>query len=322
MFTIVKVAERLTHGRAKKIGDGFRIFVEQCRWLVLSNDPFEPRVELACVNISTLIRVASSALLVLAGSGAASAFETPTVSARLVVAGGLTDGAYRAALELDLPAGWHTYWVNPGDAGIPPIFDVAKSANLKDFSVSYPAPVRYFDGTSTSMIYAGRLLLPIRAVPAWSGAPVDLSVRVLYGLCAEVCLPVETDIAVRLEPDAVVDDASAEVLKVAQSHVPVRVDDDRMAIDETLFDPSTGKGKLTVSVADDGRIADLFVTGPNRWFVAAPVPLGSAEGRRKFSVNLEGPSSAKTLAGLELHFVLTEAERAVEIVRRLDDSHR
>ena len=44
---------------------------------------------------------------------------------RLVVAGGLEDGAYRAALEIDLPDGWHTYGRIPGDAGIPPIFDVA-----------------------------------------------------------------------------------------------------------------------------------------------------------------------------------------------------
>ncbi len=274
------------------------------------------------MNISALIRVASSALLVLAGSGAASAFETPTVLARLVVAGGLTDGAYRAAIELDLPAGWHTYWVNPGDAGIPPIFDVAKSSNLKNFVISYPAPVRYFDGTSTSMIYEGRLVLPIRAVPAWPGAPVDLSVRVSYGLCEEVCIPVESNVNARLEPDALADSASAEAVKAAEARVPARVEDDRLSVDKILFDPSKGKGKLTVSVADDGRLVDLFATGPNRWFVAAPVPVETVDGRRNYSLSLEGPAAAKSVSGLELHFVVTEVDRSFEIVRRLDDSHR
>lgn len=274
------------------------------------------------MNISALIRVASSALLVFAGVGAAAAFETPTVSARLLTAGGLSDGAYRAAIELDLPAGWHTYWVNPGDAGIPPIFDVAKSSNLQDFAVSYPAPVRYFDGTSTSMIYAGRLVLPIRAVPAWPDAPVDLSVRVSYGLCEEVCVPVESVLTVHLEPDAPADSASVEAIKAAEAHVPTRVDDGRLSIDEILFDPSKGKGKLAVSVADDGHLVDLFATGPNRWFVAAPVPGETVNGRRIYSLAIEGPAAAKSVSGLELHFVITEADRAFEIVRRLDDSHR
>jgi len=277
---------------------------------------------MTCVKFSELIRTALVAPLLLAGTISAFAFDTPTVSARLLVAGGLTDGAYHAAMELDLPKGWHTYWVNPGDAGIPPIFDVAKSVNLGDFTVSYPAPVRFSDGTSTSMIYEGRLVLPIRAVPVRPNAPVDLSVRVLYGLCDEVCLPVESDISVHLEPDAAADQASVDVVKAAEARVPQRVDDDRLSIDDVQLDPATGKGKLTVSVADDGRVGDLFATGPTRWFVAPPMPVGTVDGRRQFTLVLEGPAGTKGVSGLELGFVITEADRALEIVRRLDDSHR
>lgn len=250
------------------------------------------------------------------------AFDTPTVSARLLVAGGLADGAYRAALDLELPEGWHTYWVNPGDAGIPPLFDVAKSVNLKDFAVSYPAPVRYFDGTSTSMIYQGHLVLPIRAVPVKPGAPVELSVRVFYGLCDEVCLPVESDVSVHLEPGAAADAGSVAAIEAAETALPVRVDDDRLTVDDVQLDPATGKGSLSVSVVDDGRPADLFARGPSRWFIAPPQPTGSADGRRQFAVAIEGPAGAKDVSGLELGFVLTGGDRPYEIVRRLDDSHR
>jgi len=277
---------------------------------------------MTCVKISEMIRTALAAPLLLAGTISALAFDAPTVSARLLVSGGLIDGAYHAALDLDLPKGWHTYWVNPGDAGIPPLFDVAKSVNLGDFAVSYPAPLRFSDGTSTSMIYEGRLVLPIRAVPARPNAPVDLSVRVLYGLCDEVCLPIESDISVHLVPDAAVDQPSADVVKTAEARVPLRVDDDRLTIDNVQFDPATGKGKLTVSVADDGRLVDLFATGPTRWFVAPPMPVGTVGGRRQFTVVLEGPAGSKGIADLELAFVLTEADHAYEIVRRLDDSRR
>lgn len=277
---------------------------------------------MTCVNISILTRAALAAPFFLAATVSAMAFDTPAVSARLLVAGGLSDGAYRAALDLDLPAGWHTYWVNPGDAGIPPIFDIAKSVNLKDFAVSYPAPARYFDGTSTSMIYEGRLVLPIRAVPAKPGAPVELSVRVLYGLCDEVCLPVESDIAVRLDPDAPVDEGASAAIAAAETTVPLRVDDDRLTVEDVQLNPATGKGRLEVSVADDGRPADLFARGPSRWFVAPPQPVGSVDGRRRFAVVIEGPAGAKGVSGLELGFVLTGGDRPYEIVRRLDDTHR
>ncbi|WP_370675289.1 protein-disulfide reductase DsbD domain-containing protein [Pleomorphomonas sp. PLEO] len=248
----------------------------------------------------------------------ASAFEVPPVEARLVVAGGIQDGAYRAALELDLPDGWHTYWRNPGDAGIPPIFDVARSENLKDFTVDYPVPVRRTDGAGTSMIYEGRLLLPIRAVPARLGAPVTLTVRVLYGLCAEVCVPAEADVTARLDPVAAVDPVASNDIAAFQARVPVRVADDRLTIDHVGFDAKAARGSAEVSVADDGHLVDLFVTGPSKWYAASPETVGTTDGRRRFSVALEGPSGATGTDGVELSFVLVEKDHAYEIIRRLD----
>lgn len=248
----------------------------------------------------------------------ASAFEAPSAEARLIVAGGIENGAYRAALELDLPEGWHTYWRNPGDAGIPPIFDVARSENLKDFNVEYPVPVRHTDGAGTSMIYEGRLLLPIRAVPGHAGAPVTLTVRVLYGLCAEVCVPAEADVTARLDPTAMVDQAARDDIAAFEARVPVRTDDNRLTIDRLGFDAKTARGSAEVSVVDDGRLVDLFATGPSKWYAAPPESAGTDGGRRRFTVALEGPSGATGTDGVELSFVLVEKDRAYEIIRRLD----
>ncbi|PKR87659.1 hypothetical protein CXZ10_18190 [Pleomorphomonas diazotrophica] len=246
------------------------------------------------------------------------AFEVPSVEARLVVAGGIEGGAYRTALELDLPKGWHTYWRNPGDAGIPPIFDVARSDNLKEFSVDYPVPVRHTDGTGTSMIYTGRLLLPIRVVPQEADDPVALTIHVLYGLCAEICVPAEADVTAHLDPAAAVDAAASAEIAAFEARVPVRSDDDRLAIDRFGFDAKTARGSVDVSVVDDGRLVDLFVTGPAKWYAAPPAPVGIDGGRRRFTIALEGPSRATGVDGVELSFVLAEKDGAYEIIRRLD----
>lgn len=248
----------------------------------------------------------------------ASAFEVPSVDARLIVAGGIENGAYRAALELDLPDGWHTYWRNPGDAGIPPIFDVARSENLQDFNVEYPAPVRHTDGAGTSMIYEGHLLLPIRAVPADPAEPVNLTIRVLYGLCAEVCVPAEANVTASLDPGKAVDQAARDNIAAFEARVPLRTDDARLTIDRLDFDAKTAKGNAEVSVADDGRLVDLFVTAPAKWYAAPPEPVGANDGRRHFAVALEGPSGATGASDVELNFVLVEKDRAYAVVRRLD----
>lgn len=270
------------------------------------------------MKISALLRLAF-VLAFLAGLPAhASAIDPPSVEARLVVAGGIENGAYRAALELDLPDGWHTYWRNPGDAGIPPIFDVARSLNLKDFSVDYPVPVRHTDGAGTSMIYEGRLLLPIRAVPERKGAPVTLTIRVLYGLCAEICVPAEAQVTARLDPSAAADPTASADIAAFEALVPVRSDEDRIAVERSDFDAKSARGSVEVSVDDDGRLVDLFVTAPAKWYAAPPEPVEAAAGRRHFRIALEGPSGAAGIDGVDLSFVLAEKDRAYEIVRRLD----
>jgi DsbC/DsbD-like thiol-disulfide interchange protein len=40
------------------------------------------------------------------------------------------DGHLRAVLRVDLQPGWKTYWMDPGDAGVPPQIDPGKSQNI------------------------------------------------------------------------------------------------------------------------------------------------------------------------------------------------
>ena len=49
-----------------------------------------------------------------------------------LVTSGLPDssGLLNGALEIDLEPGWKTYWRDPGDAGVPPQIDIARSSNI------------------------------------------------------------------------------------------------------------------------------------------------------------------------------------------------
>src|SRR5262245_43732610 len=52
-------------------------------------------------------------------------------------------GVLRGALEIDLKPGWKTYWLDPGDAGVPPSLDVSGSRNVSTAELQFPAPHRF-----------------------------------------------------------------------------------------------------------------------------------------------------------------------------------
>ena len=49
-------------------------------------------------------------------------------------------GQIGGGIEIALEPGWYTYWRNPGEAGVPPVFDFSGSENVASVDVMYPAP--------------------------------------------------------------------------------------------------------------------------------------------------------------------------------------
>ncbi|WP_237154537.1 protein-disulfide reductase DsbD domain-containing protein [Oryzibacter oryziterrae] len=261
------------------------------------------------------------ALIAFSLPAAAAQPAIPEANVSLIAAGPpAADGSYRAGLVIDIPQGWHTYWENPGDAGIPPQFDFAASSNVQNAVVAYPAPERYFDGVNTSMVYTGRLVLPLTVTPTSPGDTVTLSVHLQYGLCAEVCVPAEADAAVDLAPDMAADATATADIAAAAARVPVpaRAEDKRVTLASRSLDAASTLASLTVSVADDGDFLDLFVTGTDDWYASPPEPVGSADGRRLYKVALSGSSAAKDPAGVVLRFVVVGKTRSWDAPITLD----
>lgn len=147
--------------------------------------------------------------------------EGPKTKARLL-AGRSAEGAgapVLAFVEIALEPGWKTYWRTPGDAGgLPPSFDWSKSSNLAKADVLFPAPERFVDKSGTTIGYADGLVLPVAVTAKDPGLPVSLVVGVHYGICKDVCIPVEAELALDVAPE----DASLAPAAALQalSHVP------------------------------------------------------------------------------------------------------
>jgi DsbC/DsbD-like thiol-disulfide interchange protein len=267
--------------------------------------------------------LAATALIALAGPAVAGP-DVPQPETRLVVgAGPDEDGRWRLAVEIVLPQGWHTYWRSPGDSGVPPMFDAAASRNLEAFAVAYPAPERLFDGFGTTLVYHGRVVLPVTADAEAPGEPVGLKVRFDYGYCKEICVPATAEFAADLVPGHASDAHDAALVEAAFADLPVSEADagpDAPRITAVALSGADRTGHVDVTVAttgDAGRL-DLFVEGPERWYLSPPQRVSAADGSAVFRILLDGMPKKAVPSGATLRLTATDGIRAVEAERTLD----
>jgi thiol:disulfide interchange protein len=148
-------------------------------------------------------RIALAFLAVLWALPAAALDSQPKVHARLVaehdaVAPG---GTVTVALELDTRAGWHTYWLNAGDAGAPTEIHWTLPAGWKAGPIQWPYPQAEAVGPLMDYGYEGKpwLLVDITAPKdAKPDSNVALGAQASWLVCAEVCVPEDQTVTLPL----------------------------------------------------------------------------------------------------------------------------
>src|SRR5215475_8690076 len=122
----------------------------------------------------------------------ASPWQQDGHSAVRLLAGSRSGAVLLGGVALQLQPGWKTYWRTPGDSGVPPRFDFAKSDNVEAVTVLWPAPTKFDDGAAGySVGYHDQVVLPLRIVAKTVDKPVTLRADINYAVCEKLCIPVE-----------------------------------------------------------------------------------------------------------------------------------
>ena len=116
-------------------------------------------------------------------------------------AGGGTDqrppgGTITVALEENIRAGWHTYWINPGDAGAGHEINWTLPPGWKAGAIQWPTPKRLPVGPLMDYGYEGKLwLLQMLTVPADAklGDTITLKAAAHWLVCKDICVPEDAD---------------------------------------------------------------------------------------------------------------------------------
>ncbi|MEP5153544.1 protein-disulfide reductase DsbD domain-containing protein [Planktotalea sp.] len=124
------------------------------------------------------------------------------LSASLLTGWRQADGTHVAAVRLELEPGWHTYWRAPGDAGIPPIFDLSASGNVKASQVVWPRPEVYHGNGLRSIVYYDQVVLPLRVTPNRKGGDISLKAKIEIGICKDICIPQTLNVTATLPASA------------------------------------------------------------------------------------------------------------------------
>jgi len=153
--------------------------------------------------------------------------ELPKVHARLVAEDLAVPpgGSITVALEEDIREGWHTYWVNPGDAGAPSEIKWTLPQGWSAGAIQWPTPKRLPVGPLMDYGYEGKLwLMQKLTVPADAkvGDTVTLKAATYWLVCKDICVPEEAALTLPIKVGpAAPDPAVAKDFAAARNLLPV-----------------------------------------------------------------------------------------------------
>lgn len=94
-------------------------------------------------------------------------------------------------VELQMSPGWDTYWMYPGDAGLPTQIEWKLPKGFTAGPIQWPYPEKITDGSMVGYGYTGSVMLLTKITPPknFKGSSIDLGANVTWLACKDACMP-------------------------------------------------------------------------------------------------------------------------------------
>ncbi len=144
------------------------------------------------------------------------------VEARLVAdTAAVTPGKpFTAGLHLKMAPRWHTYWINPGDSGIPITLDWELPQGWTAGPIQWPVPGRYVEpGDMVVYGYKEEVVLLVELTPPAElpQGEVLLKAKSTWLVCDQSCVPGEADLELRFPAQG---EAQSALIERFRSQLP------------------------------------------------------------------------------------------------------
>ncbi|WEZ84135.1 protein-disulfide reductase DsbD family protein [Rhizobium sp. 32-5/1] len=247
-----------------------------------------------------------------AQAGASEWVQVEGGEVRIVAARPLSDGTIPAILDIRLKPGWKTYWREPGASGIPPQVTVNPLSGIIFTGLLFPAPKTFDDGVVHYTGYDRSVALPMQLQQLKPGSAVDLKASVFLGICKDICIPVQAELAVSLPAGAAGNPLEQARIDDAKAALPGAPAAD-FKVTETIVDTAAKTLQIRFMVPDGTQdVPEIFLAGPAGFSFGKPlVKVASGGG---FTADIPYRSSKKggNLTGRTAVLVLRAGPRSIE----------
>ncbi len=213
--------------------------------------------------------------------------KTRLISAQSTV--GADDKEVLLGFEVWLKPGWKTYWRSPGEAGAPPRWRWLTAGNVLDAVVQWPFPERHSLFGLDTMVYARKVIFPIRLKLVRPGMPVKLDLQVDYFVCEQICVPLNGTYSLDI-PAAKTSRPSIEsgLIEAFLERVPEIVNDpygttsDGLSVTSVILSDSEKNMSLLIGVRSGHQLdqKNIFVEGPAELGFGTPVRIDDGYDQR------------------------------------------
>ncbi len=137
-----------------------------------------------------------------------------------------------AGIHLTMQSGWHTYWRNPGDAGIATSVKWTLPPGVTAGPIQWPVPDKVLTPPLTSYVYSNEttLLVPLKIAADAPAGRFELKAVVKWQECSELCVLGQQDVAAPLiiGSDST-PSANASLIQIAATKLPAA--DSKLVVD-------------------------------------------------------------------------------------------
>ncbi len=128
-----------------------------------------------------------------------------------------------AGVDLKMESGWHTYWKNPGAAGMATEIKWQLPPGISAGEIQWPLPKKLPPAEVTTYGYEDEVMLvvPLTIETNFRASQIDLKANVLWLECKEVCIPANQDVEAKLNIGSETkNSADAAAIELWQNKVP------------------------------------------------------------------------------------------------------
>jgi DsbC/DsbD-like thiol-disulfide interchange protein len=241
---------------------------------------------------------------------------------RLIAGSAPSHGHYLAGIDLTMPPGSHTYWQQPGEAGVPPVFVFSGSVNVAKATVAFPVPGRIVESGIEAFGYEDSVVFPVTVTPTDAAKPAVLRLDMTYAVCNKICIPAHNTATITLRPNGAERDGADSLasdgakLQAAVATVPVPATPADAQNLTLVRDPTTKKPSWEVTWHGTGQIEDLFAVAPDGFYFETKK---IADDRFRLTA-VEALGGAAKTAGVPVDLTVKRKDQSLVVTETLDAS--